>query len=173
MMLVLLTACASGMSDPHSHPVAVDGRLDLTHWDFVADGDVALLGTWEICWNRLLEPGKSCPSGWRPVPVRGLWSEADVASPFGGRGVATYRLHVELPAKSERLSILAGGPLTAYRLWLNGVERDGLGRVGPTAETTEAEVLNRVYEQNPGARELEIQVQVANFEFRGGGLRRI
>lgn len=166
-----LSACGGVIAS--RAPRAVDGRLDLSHWDFESEGDVALLGTWEICWNRLLEPGGACPAGWRPVPVRGLWSEEVVGSPFGGRGVATYRLRVELPPQHAPLALVVGGPLTAHRLWIDGVERGDLGVVGPTAETTVAAVFNRVYELTTASNDVEIQVEVANFEFRGGGLRRI
>ena len=154
-------------------PSAVDGRLDLSGWDFEADGDVALLGTWEVCWSQLLEPGDTCRSDWRPVPARGLWGQRDVDSPFGGMGVATYRLRVELPPETAALSVVVGGPYTAHRLWIDGVVRGGLVVVGPTAETTVAGVGNRVYELTPIANEIEFHVQVANFVFRGGGLRRL
>jgi len=156
-----------------SAPRAVDGRLDLSAWNFESDGDVALVGTWQICWNRLLEPGEACPSKWRPVPVRGLWSERSVGSPFGGKGVATYRLTIQLPREDVQLSLVAGGSLTAHRLFIDGVERGGAGIVGRTADTTVPGVFNRVYELRPGSDEIELQVQVANFVFRGGGLRRI
>ncbi len=154
-------------------PRAVDGRLDLSRWDFRVDGDVPLVGSWQICWNQLLAPGDACPSGWQPVPVRGLWSEETVGSPFGGRGVATYRLRIALAPDAGPLALVAGGPLTAHRLFIDGVARGGLGVVGETPETTVAEVFNRVYELAPGSSEVELQVQVANFEFRGGGLRRL
>lgn len=160
------------VADP-SKPSVVDGRLDLTNWDFDADGDVALLGTWEVCWGQLIEPGKTCRSDWRPVPVRGIWGEAGVGGPFGGKGVATYRVRIALPPESEPLSVVVGGPLTAHRLWIDGIARGGVGVVGATAETTVAGVANRAYELEIGANEVEFQVQVANFVFRGGGLRRL
>jgi hypothetical protein len=170
-LALFFLVCGCAGLDPR--PVVIDGRLDLSHWDFETGGDVALLGTWQVCWNQLLEPGEACPSAWRTVPVRGLWFEDEVGSPFGGRGVATYRMRIDLPGSRGPLSLLAGGPLTAHRLFIDGIERGRLGRVGETAETTEAEVQNRVYELKPGPRELDLLVQVANFEFRGGGLRRI
>jgi adenylate cyclase len=134
---------------------------------------VPLVGTWEICWNQLVEPGESCVPGWRPVPVLGAWSEPGVESPFGGKGFATYRLNVVLPQEVGPLSLAAGGALTAHRLWINGVDRGGAGVIGRSAETTIAGVSNRVYELVSESGAVEFQVQVANFAFRGGGLRRI
>ena len=170
---LLVCLLAMGCAGSGESPRAVDGRVDLSDWDFRADGDVPLVGSWQICWNALLAPGAACPSGWQPVPVRGLWSEDTVGSPFGGRGVATYRLRIVLPPDSGPLAVVAGGPLTAHRLFIDGVRRGGLGVVGETPETTVAEVFNRVYELPPGSHEVELQVQVANFDFRGGGLRRL
>jgi class 3 adenylate cyclase len=164
---------AGSCAHPHPEPTAVDGRLDLTSWDFEADGDVALLGTWQICWGELLRPDEPCDAGWRTVPVRGLWTEESARSPIGGRGVATYRLRIAMPPGQEGLSLVAGGPLTAYRLFIDGIERGGVGVVGRTAETTTMGVRNRVYDLPDRSPRVELLVQVANFEFRSGGLRRI
>lgn len=173
-MLVLLgLAAALGCARSGARPTVDAGRLDLSHWNFDVEGDVALLGTWEICWSELLVPGADCPAGWKPAPVRGLWDEAVLASPFGGRGHATYRLRVELPADGGRLSILAGGPLTASRIFIDGIERGHLGVVGRSAEATQAGVRNALYDLPSGARGVDVLVQVANFEFRAGGIRRI
>lgn len=169
LLVVLVGGCARTVPPPE----AVDGRLDLSDWDFETGGDVPLFGTWEVCWARLLEPGQACPSRWRPVPVQGLWTEEATGSPFGGRGVATYRLRITLTPRDDRLWLVVGGPYTAHRLWIDGVERGGTGVVGQTAETTTMGVRNRVYDLPAHSPDVEILVQVANFEFRSGGLRRI
>jgi class 3 adenylate cyclase len=155
----------------------VDGRLDLSGWDF-GDGNVDLRGDWSVCWGQLLLPGADCPSGWTTVGVRGLWSDDSARSPFGGKGVATYRLHIALPAAGEpELSLAAGAPLTAYRLWIDGEDRGGAGVVGLDEATSSSDPRrNRVFSLRSGAgrakRDLELSVQIANFEFRGGGIRR-
>lgn len=163
---------AAGCADVRQPPRAVDGRLDLSRWDFSA-GSVTLLGTWAVCWGQLLEPGEACPHAWKPVGVRGLWSDDSARSPFGGRGVATYRLRLELPEGEQRLSLRAGAPMTAYRLWIDGEERGGVGVVGRSAATTSPDPRrNHVFELPRGASEIHLWVQLANFEFRGGGIRR-
>ncbi len=169
----VLVIVASGCSDAMQSPNAIDGHLDLTTWDFDADGDVALLGTWEICWRKLLGPREDCPSSWQPVPVRGLWSEKTTGSPMGGKGVATYRLRIALPDTEQQLSLAAGGVHTAYRLFVDGVESGGGGIVGLSADTTKTGVHQRLYALSTRSGETELLVQVANFVFRGGGLKRI
>lgn len=154
-------------------PVARDGQLSLRSWDFAQDGAVALAGEWQVCWDAFVPPdAEACPTGpWQPFEVPGLWSDRGRDSPIGGRGIASYRLRVELPEQSGPLALRAGAPMTAHALWIDGRARGGSGRPGETAARTEARLENRSYELD-AARELELLVHVANFEFRGGGLRR-
>jgi class 3 adenylate cyclase len=165
---LLALACA----EPRTAPRALEGRIDLSRWDF-SRGSVDLAGTWSVCWGQLLPPGAECPSAWESVRVRGLWSDGSARSPFGGKGVATYRLRLELPEGEARLSLRAGAPMTAYRLWIDGQEEGGAGVVGTRAETTSSVPrANRVFSLPRGAPRAELWVQLANFEFRGGGIRR-
>lgn len=164
-----LVGCAPEVASPR----AVGGRLDLRGWDFAGAGDVVLQGGWDICWGQLVEPGQACPSTWKTTPVPGLWSEPDAESPFGGHGVATYRIRIALPPGSGRLALEAGGPLTSYRLFIDGAFAGGVGTVARSADEAVMDVRNRVYDVAPDTGELELLVQVANFGFRGGGLRRL
>ena len=102
-----------------------------------------------------------------------MWSEKATGSPIGEKGVATYRLRIALPAGEQQLSLAAGGAHTAYRLLVDGVVLGGEGVVGRNAETTKTGVRQRVYALSNLSGETELLVQVANFVFRGGGLKRI
>lgn len=179
LLIALAALLAVGTACAHAEPApqAVDGRIDLSAWDF-DDGNVDLKGRWSVCWGRILPPGAPCPSGWATVGVRGIWSDDSAGSPFGGKGVATYRLRVALPGQgATELMLAAGVPMTAYRLWIDGEERGGAGVVGSDAGSTSSEPRrNRIFSlpraADPGPREIELWVQLANFEFRGGGIRR-
>jgi hypothetical protein len=171
LLFVLVSAVGCQQSPP---PRVAGGTLDLSAWDFEGQGIVPLDGEWAICWGVLLPPGtNTCPGeGWQTVSVPGIWSEARSGSPIGGKGVATYRLRLVLPPDPAPLAIRAGAPLTASRVWLDGLPEPGTGEVGATPESTSAEPRrNRVYRLDR-ATEHEVRVQVANFEFRGGGIRR-
>ena len=169
LILLIGIACAG----PDETPRAIDGRMDLMDWD-PSEGNVDLRGQWSVCWGQLLSPGAQCPSEWSTVGVRGIWSNESAASPFGGKGVATYRLRIVLPSDQiSEFSLSAGAPMTAYRLWINGEERGGAGVVGRDASTTSSEPRrNRVFSLPRGEQEVDLWVQIANFEFRGGGIRR-
>jgi class 3 adenylate cyclase len=169
LAMLATLACAPGTESP---PL-VAGEIDLSSWSFESGGNVALAGDWRVCWGQLLGPlDRECPGGWSTVPVPGLWSEVSSASPFGGKGVATYRLVLVLPTNREALFLRAGAAMTAYRLWIDGVDRGGAGVVGPTPEKSSPLWRNRVFDLPAGSHRVELNVQVANFDFRGGGLRR-
>jgi len=57
-VVILLSAILSGCQSAEVKPEieAVDGVLDLTHWDFATDGNVYLNGRWEFYWQELLTP---------------------------------------------------------------------------------------------------------------------
>ena len=114
-----------------SAPVAAEGVLDLRDWSFEADGAVQLTGNWVFCRDALLEPGDPDPPpgscGMLRVP--GLWTDAGAAP---GRGAATYRLRILLPSERPPLSLRVGAPMTAHRLFIDGREVAGTGRVART-----------------------------------------
>ena len=114
-----------------------------------AKGETLVLGgEWAVCWGQLLEPdGAPClERNASTLPVTAMWSEAPAKSPFGGKGVATYTLDIELPPGTGPLALRVGSPLTAYRLWINGVPQGGIGKVGRTPETTDTGPRNRVFQ---------------------------
>jgi hypothetical protein len=154
-------------------PMIRAGSLDLTHWDFAANGTVALVGDWELCWDELVDPASGdCPGGWEPFPVPRLWSDSGVSERVRPKGVASYRAVLELPGDAGAYSLRVGAPITAYRLWIDGVERGGSGVVGRSAAETVAHLENRLIPLPAGSSRAELLLHVANFEFRGGGLRR-
>jgi class 3 adenylate cyclase len=168
-------AALAAQAEPAAEPGP--GVRDLRHWDFERDGIASLEGQWAICWDAFVTPETpDCPGGWQPVPVPGLWSEPSFAERSGGgRGFATYRLRIRLPAGSPPLSLRSGAPFTAFALWLDGRFQGGAGEVGRTPREATARAHNRVFvvpERDSRDGELGLLAQVSNHEFRGGGLRR-
>jgi len=170
LTLALLTGCQE--TDPI--PRVSAGNIDLTDWDFAGQGVVALEGEWEICWNTFVPPEDGdCPGeGWKRIPVPRLWSDSGVSSPIGGKGIASYRMRLELPSGADAYTLRAGSPMTSYELFINGDFVGGSGSVGGTPEETSAKLANRNYVLPRDATQIDLLVHVANFEFRGGGLRR-
>ena len=52
IIAITLLSCGGRIKQPQ----AVDGVLDLTKWNFDADGVIDLSGEWEFYWNKLLSP---------------------------------------------------------------------------------------------------------------------
>ena len=55
ILLAFSTACAPEYSGKTPPPI-VDGTIDLTGWNFEADGPVELKGEWGFAWRRFTDP---------------------------------------------------------------------------------------------------------------------
>lgn len=180
-----------------TQPRAVNGLLDLSHWNFEQHGIVKLDGQWEFYWNELLEPTAflraeppepsgvvEVPSGWRSVTLlqNDDIAEDDAVS-VSGNGSATYRLLVRVNESNP----LAEGPAadgdyasplavfipfanTSYRLWIDGQLAAANGRVGTRPDETDPQHVARLVRFTPKGELVEIVMQIANFHFREGGL---
>ncbi len=155
-------------------PLAEEGVLDLSTWDFESDGLVGLDGQWEFFWEQLLTPrdflaGQNPKiSGYINAPY--YWDGYQIGSKtLDGLGYATFRLKViNLPKQS---SLALDIPLmhTAYKLWVNGRLVSSNGEVGKTRGTSIPQYLPKtpVLEN---ADEMEMVLQISNFHHNSGGI---
>ncbi len=97
-------------------PQPANGSLDLSAWDFRADGSVGLDGAWRVYHGRWAHEIDGATPVVRTMPER--WTNAGEA----GRGYATYALTLTLPpaADGERYAVDTGYFYTAYRVYANG-----------------------------------------------------
>jgi signal transduction histidine kinase len=171
MMLFALFGCAPGGGS--KVPVAKQGVLDLSGWNFTKDGNVNLNGEWLFYWQQLLTsqdlPGHK-DNHQTVFAIPGTWNGREVAgSKLGGDGYATFRLHVRLPGDSPQLAIRVLDQASAYLLWINGQKVASNGAVGTGSETTRPQYLLQVADIPSGARHLDLVLQVANFNHSKGG----
>ena len=149
-------------------PRAVDGVIDLTHWDFAANGRVRLEGEWRYVANRWGNGAADGP-GARLLAVPGPWPTARDNSVAPDEGFATYALTVKLPPNAGRLSLHAGYVYTAYRIRANGVD---VASAGTPAQTKTGEV-SHVYGvvAHLGAQEntIELEFETSNHLALNGG----
>ncbi len=159
--------------------------MDLTGWDFAADGVVHLDGEWEFYWNKLLEPdqippppffkgGESIPTpseNRRFLEVPGFWSDNEHGgAPFEDKGYATYRLTVMLPPEAPGLAISGPWDLsTAFRIYVDGKLAVENGVVGTNKETMVPERTLTWSAFTPQPTTTEIVLQFSNFNLRKGG----
>lgn len=139
-----------------------------------------LHGEWEFHWMKLLEP-----SDWQShhvpspayLPVPSSWKSADFGADApveDSYGYGTYRLLIHVPdsdvGKSKGLYIRSIN--NAYRLWIDGQEKPGLGVVGVNREQEYPQAhINLVFFQ-PQQQTIELVIQASNHSFREGGINR-
>ncbi|MBX7057002.1 MAG: SpoIIE family protein phosphatase [Leptospirales bacterium] len=116
-------SCGKGGA-PRTAPRAVNGVLDLRHWDFADEGPVRLDGQWHFYFNRLLDPAQDARGlaleGGEFVEVPNSWVDSEKKRP--PFGAASYALTILLPPHSEGLMLYQRQVDTAMRLYANGQE---------------------------------------------------
>jgi len=167
-LLLLVAVCcslllySSWLSKPS--PVAVNGAIDLSTWDFEEGGVIKLDGEWEFYPNELLSQediASRAQPGPQPeiIQVPGSWSQAmDI------RGSGTYRLRVWIGDPSPVFGMKTGSILLSHRLLVNGAEVVRSGQPGGQ-ESYRALMKPGVGFSPMRAGWNEIIVHVANYDF--------
>lgn len=175
VLLCLFGLPVSALGAENLPPLARQGQLDLSHWNWEQDGTIKLNGQWEFYWNQLLTPEEfSGPkpvrsTGWISVP--GAWNGHTVdGRKLEGAGYATFRLRVLLPGPGQRLAMHIPYESTAYRLWANGRVMAANGVVGMSPGQSSPQYLPVTFSLEPEGRVLDLVVQVSNFHHRRGGI---
>ncbi|MCF6246630.1 MAG: hypothetical protein L3J69_04630 [Desulfobacula sp.] len=79
VLLLVLVFVTGGCIQSQADPIAQDGHLDLSGWDFSQKGPVELKGKWEFYWEKLLLPKNfSIDTDWKKtnyIQVPGLWKK--------------------------------------------------------------------------------------------------
>ena len=169
-----LTACARN-SRELDMPVAAQGKLDLTSWDFASEGPLPLNGSWEFYWQRHLKPAELArtpppvPTGFIHAPS--IWNGYEVnGKPISGDGYATYRLQIRLGAPRKRLALKFLDMATAFVVYVNGQPLLTVGTPGQTPQTTKPRFEPQVIDFQPIGTHLDIVMLVSNFHHRKGGM---
>jgi signal transduction histidine kinase/ActR/RegA family two-component response regulator len=170
---LFLTSC-SDTSELKSDPIANQGILDLSHWNFEKDGVVRLDGEWEFHWQQLLAPsdllssdtGKEqrfikLPSSWNGYQVDGESLE--------GNGYATYHLRIIGNSGHKKLMFKTSWMGSSYKLFVNGEMIASNGLVARTREEMTPQYLPLTTSYYSDTDSLDIVLQVANFHHTEGG----
>jgi signal transduction histidine kinase len=140
--------------------------LDLSGWDFSADGNVSLDGDWSFYWDELLSPGEfadSTPTGYYRLPSG--WAKYKALT-LPAHGVATYRLAVKTGAAGGLYGIFVPNVYTDYALWING---SLLHACGSFAQVQSVYLHPQTFDFSYAGSELEIVLQVKNDALIYGG----
>jgi signal transduction histidine kinase len=148
-------------------PASGQTVLDFSKHDF-ASGKARLNGQWEFYWDQLLSPQeiKSGAHDAEAMPVPSTWMREEKHS---GLGYGTYRVTVRLPEGIETdLSFYLPPVRCAAKVWVNGVLKDSIGVVGDREKYRSR--LSGLLLSVPQTNEVELVVQVANYDYMSGGL---
>ena len=163
-MRILLTILLAFLLSPASYGQIV---LDFSNHDFAA-GKARLHGQWEFYWDQLLSPDDlkaGAPRG-DPLHVPSSWS---YDGKYPSLGIGTYRVKIRLPEGDKTdLSFYFPPVRCAAKVWVNGVLKDSIGMVG-TREKYHSK-LSGLLLSVPPQNEVEVVVQVANYDYLSGGI---
>lgn len=154
-------------------PVAKHGVLDLSGWDFEKQGLVDLDGEWEFYENELLSPSEIQPkidkqSTYLTVP--GTWKGKIIEGGMDRKGAGTYRLKVLVKDSDEILGLKIRSIRMSQKLFING-KQEGESGV-PSTDSEFFKPGNTPYTVffHSNTPEIEIVLQVSNFNFITGGI---
>jgi len=156
-------------------PEVKKGQIDLRYWDFEGDGAVELRGEWKFYWRQFLYeddfPDTNPVDVTSYITLPSIWNGKQVAGKkLGAEGYASFRLNVLLNRKKVSKAALRLKTFgSACKIYVNGKKIYQAGKVGRSADETEAYYAPAVADFIPDSDQLDIVVQVANFEHRSGG----
>ena len=146
---------------------AKNGQIDLTGWKISSDASLELKGEWGFFWEEFLQTSKPAPDF---VTVPGVWAaKSKSGKTYPSFGYATYTLKVLLPKDASNLSLHIKQPMTAVKVFANGKELGEIGKVGKTKKSYTPAAKTRNFPL-PDSSELDIVIQVSNFDYTRAGL---
>ena len=182
LLALFLVSCAS---ERKAMPMAVDGIIDLSEWDFEKDGPVDLKGEWRFVWEEFVEPlaGEVLLEKYQekvemPITWNRLSHPKNPGEMLSGVGFATLFLIVELdPVKGNIEMGLATATLhSAARYSVYSYDsKTLLGEmlIGSPGKSPESSIDNFRKAWEPFATGTESKIVIlahqSNFTHRKGG----
>ncbi|MFJ7970190.1 ATP-binding protein [Psychrobacillus sp. NPDC096389] len=150
-------------------PKVVNGVLDLRNYEFNEAEPLEMNGEWEFVPNQLLNSQEFHNQKSYLVPVPSLWTENDLEGKEVPKYTSgTYRLKILLNNPPEVLGIKTSNIRMSNAIYMDGKL---LGNSGFPVEDSTYTPHNNPYVSyfSPDGEEVEIIVQVANFDYASGG----
>jgi signal transduction histidine kinase len=172
-IFLFIIAWHASLSQPKLQ--AERGVLDLRNRNWRTDGITDLNGEWEFYWKALYVPSsfdsaKIAPPTYAEVPD--FWNSLipglRLLDP--AFGYATYRLKILCPLSNEKLALKFLTIGSAYKLFVNGKKVLEEGKVGTSQAAARAGFRPVIVPVTPENNELNLVIQVSNFDYDEGGL---
>jgi len=145
-------------------PVAQNGLLDLTSWNFQRDGILKITGPWEFYWQKFItnndKPHEKMylefPKDWSNMKING--------ESLPQSGFASYRMTIKLPQQNSPMAFKLSKIDSAYRLYVNGNLVASNGFAAKTKELTVPQIKPQIADFSCSAKnEIEVILHVADF----------
>ena len=165
ILSLTLLSCNSFFS-PKKKPLAKDGFLDLTGWDFERDGIIELNGEWKFKWrkdNEAFSLPEYDDSDWDIFIVPGYWDESKGTSD----GYCWLRLKIRLNY-NKVLGLYLKSSHSAYDLFVNGKASIKNGKTGITRKTSIPQQMPMI-DSLPVEDTIAIAWKISNFHVNLGG----
>jgi len=177
-MAVFLIFCVGSISwlvNMESQYVS-KGEWNLVEADFDPEKAYPLNGEWEFYWDKLLEPGdfanKTLPAmdGYMKVP--GSWSDRQAgAKVFPAHGLATYKMHITIPSQIKDPAIKIKRVSRSVSVYANDQFIAEVGKVSADMEVYEAGYAILIEDLPKDIGEIDLILQIADFDYPRGGIR--
>ncbi|QLG38973.1 histidine kinase [Paenibacillus sp. E222] len=174
MTLLLALVVTWKISGGHEKPVARQGILDLAGMEWTSLSVIPLDGEWEFYPEQLLSPQQIHSTHNKPVmmQVPGNWDDERNSHgyPMKGKSYGTYRLIVRNVPQDEMLAIAKRYVRFADAMYVDGKLMSRSGQPGTSATSYVPRNEPYTIYFHPERTEIEVVLQVANFDFRSGGI---
>lgn len=175
-VLFLLASLASCSEETPDLPRVIDGSINLEKQNFTYANPIPLDGTWEFYWNQLYMPADflsgtvTQAKQWSMVPSSWTNQMDSTGNTYPMYGYATYRVKVLLPKKNLQLGLYVPKIWCANRVWVNDSLIYEAGTISTQLEGYENKIVEGIVEINTRGKDLDLVVQVANYDMFLGGL---
>lgn len=177
ILLVMVTSLVIlGLLQPSQadRPLAASGVMDLSDWNLEKQGIVPLDGEWEFYPDVLLTPGHTpiSPNRKHYMQVPGIWDgwQDENGVTMKAYGYGTYRLLLQNAPTDRQLAIAKNYVRFSDKLYVDGNLMGESGRTGSSRDSYEPLNIPYTVYFHPRQSEVEILLQVANFDFMHGGV---
>jgi len=129
-------------------------------------------GQWEFYWNTFIEPDKNKRTNvpdHEIINVPGSWNRS---TDHPAHGFATFRLDIRGLDSGKIYCLYVPEMISAYRLYANGIQIGGNGKVGESEEVSSPRFIPRLATFYPVGDRAEILIHVSNFNYRNSGIWR-
>lgn len=175
VLIAFIAMVVSACSPIQSSEKAIEGRLDLSRWDFKADGSVNLDGEWFIYPGVFMDPALvdlASHDANQYFNVPNPYHQTISGTVLPKEGYATLALKVKLP-KEGQYAVMIRQIMSASKIWINGDLVSSAGLVGKDALTMVGSFERQLFQFDCQEDTIDIVIQMSNFNNIRGRIRPI